>query len=65
MGPTRNGHVEVMEWWKQSGYRVEYKTCDIEEGLEDSSGGSIRTWWAKNGLNLGMGTSEWMKVKVL
>ncbi|KAL8791693.1 MAG: hypothetical protein Q9195_005700 [Heterodermia aff. obscurata] len=65
VGPTRNGHVEVMEWWKQSGYRVEYKTCDIEEALEDSSGGSIRTWWAQNGLNLGMGTSEWMKVKVL
>ncbi|KAL8872142.1 MAG: hypothetical protein Q9174_002176 [Haloplaca sp. 1 TL-2023] len=69
VGPTRNGHVEVLEWWKKSGYRVEYKTCDIEEALEDSVGGpketSIRNWWALNGLNLGVGTSEWMKVKVL
>ncbi|KAL9602302.1 MAG: hypothetical protein Q9179_002586 [Wetmoreana sp. 5 TL-2023] len=69
VGPTRNGHVDVLEWWKKSGYRVEYKTCDIEEALEDSIGGqretSIRTWWARNGLNLGVGTSEWMKVKVL
>ncbi len=69
VGPTKNGHVDVLEWWKQSKYTVEYKTCDIEEALEDSWGGSgedrIRAWWARNGLNLGVGTSEWMKVKVL
>ena len=69
VGPTKNGHVEVLEWWKQSMYTVEYKTCDIEEALEDSIGGSgedgIRAWWARNGLNLGVGTSEWMKVKTL
>ena len=69
VGPTKNEHVDVLEWWKTSGYRVEYKTCDIEEALEDSRGGSgedeIRRWWAKNGLNLGVGTSEWMKVKIL
>lgn len=69
VGPTKNGHVDVLEWWKQSKYTVEYKTCDIEEALEDSleeSGGDrIRAWWARNGLNLGIGTSEWMKVQVL
>ena len=69
VGPTKNGHVEVLEWWKQSMYTVEYKTCDIEEALEDSLGGpvedGIRAWWARNGLNLGVGTSEWMKVKTL
>lgn len=69
VGPTKNGHVDVLEWWKHSQYTVEYKTCDIEEALEDSLGGSgedwIRAWWARNGLNLGVGTSEWMKVKVL
>ncbi|KAL8715753.1 MAG: hypothetical protein Q9220_000420 [cf. Caloplaca sp. 1 TL-2023] len=69
VGPTKNGHVDVLEWWKQSGYRVEYKTCDIEEALEDIVEGPreilIRSWWAKNGLNLGVGTSEWMKVKIL
>ena len=69
VGPTKNGHMDVLEWWKQSKYTVEYKTCDIEEALEDSLEESgedrIRAWWARNGLNLGVGTSEWMKVKVL
>ncbi|KAI9759332.1 MAG: hypothetical protein M1835_000396 [Candelina submexicana] len=69
VGPTKNGHRDVLEWWKKSGFRVEYKTCDIEEALEDSLGGfgeeQVKVWWARNGLNLGVGTSEWMKVKVL
>ncbi|KAI9718764.1 MAG: hypothetical protein M1812_003938 [Candelaria pacifica] len=69
VGPTKNGHRDVLEWWKKSGFRVEYKTCDIEEALEDSLGGvgeeQVKVWWAKSGLNLGVGTSEWMKVKVL
>ena len=69
VGPTKNGHMDVLEWWKQSRYTVEYKPCDIEEALEDSLEESgedrIRAWWARNGLNLGVGTSEWMKVKVL
>ncbi|KAI4158164.1 MAG: hypothetical protein LQ342_007708 [Letrouitia transgressa] len=68
VGPTKNGHADVLEWWKQSRYRVEYKTCDIEEALEDSVGGKetrIREWWGRNGLNLGVGISEWMKTKVL
>jgi hypothetical protein len=69
VGPTMMGHADVLEWWKRSGLKVEYKTCDIEEALEDGvegdAGESVRKWWAANGLNLGMGTSEWMKVKVL
>ncbi|KAK2796541.1 hypothetical protein FQN51_009321 [Onygenales sp. PD_10] len=68
VGATKNGHVEVLEWWKRSGLRVEFKTCDIEEALEDAVAGAeqrARTWWARNGLNLGVGTNEWMKVKVL
>lgn len=70
VGPTKNGHAHVLQWWKGSGYRVEYKTCDIEEALEDCLGGRegegrVRRWWARNGLNLGVGTSEWMQVKVL
>jgi hypothetical protein len=71
--PTKNGHVEVLEWWKnfsKGGARVEYKTCDIEEALEDSVGSEgetfeVKKWWAQNGLNLGVGVSEWTKVKVL
>ncbi|KAI9712790.1 MAG: hypothetical protein M1820_001412 [Bogoriella megaspora] len=80
---TKAGHVEVLEWWatvargqmrgsggaRPRGVRVEYKTCEIEEALEDGvegdRGDQIRRWWARNGLNLGLGTSEWMKTKVL
>jgi hypothetical protein len=83
VGPTKNGFVRVLEWWRRqtSGedwgwegkrLKVEYKTCDIEEALEDSvrlAGGEgedeVRKWWARNGLNLGVGTSEWMEIKTL
>ncbi len=76
--PTKNGHVEVLEWWKRfskgedgrPGVRVEYKTCDIEEALEDSVGSEkvsfeVKRWWAVNGLNLGVQVREWTRVKVL
>jgi len=76
--PTKNGHVEVLQWWKdfsrgdegRPAGRVEYKTCDIEEALEDSVGSpgqedAVKRWWAKNGLNLGVDVSEWTKVKIL
>ncbi|KAF1981974.1 flavo protein [Aulographum hederae CBS 113979] len=66
---TKTGHANVLEWWRRSGLRVEYKICDIEEALEDGVGGEagkgVRRWWARNGLNLGVGTSEWMQTKVL
>lgn len=70
VGPTKNGHDNILDWWRRSGLRVEFKTCDIEEALEDAdpvSGaeGRVRAWWARNGLNLGVGTSEWMETKVL
>uniref|UniRef100_A0A2D3VEN3 Related to SIS2 protein (Cycle-specific gene control) n=1 Tax=Ramularia collo-cygni TaxID=112498 RepID=A0A2D3VEN3_9PEZI len=69
VGATKSGNVKVLEWWKKSGLKVEYKTCDVEEALEDGDEGErgteVRRWWAKNGLNLGVGTSEWMKTKVL
>lgn len=73
VGPTKHGHAAVLEWWKEASrkwnLRVEYKTCDIEEAMEDAVGGGgegeVREWWARNGLNLGVGTGEWMKVKTL
>lgn len=69
VGATKNGHADVLEWWKKSGLSVEYKTCDIEEAMEDAVGGGgegqVREWWSRNGLNLGVGTGEWMKVKTL
>ncbi|CAG8960848.1 hypothetical protein HYFRA_00002385 [Hymenoscyphus fraxineus] len=72
--PTKNGHVDVLEWWRafsrETGVRVEYKTCDIEEALEDSVGSEaevdrIKRWWVTNGLNLGVQVSEWTKLKLL
>jgi hypothetical protein len=73
VGATKNGHAGVLQWWKEfsrkSGLNVEYKTCDIEEAMEDAVGGGgegeVREWWGRNGLNLGVGTGEWMKVKTL
>ncbi|KAK0641024.1 hypothetical protein B0T16DRAFT_418953 [Cercophora newfieldiana] len=76
---TYHAHIPVLEWWRKyahgelpgmngrKGKRVEYKTMDVEEALEDSLGDQtiVRRWWAENGLNLGLGTSEWMKVRHL
>jgi len=75
--PTYHAHIAVLEWWRKythgelpgmngrKGKRVEYKTMDIEEALEDSLGDQtkVRRWWAENGLNLGLDTTEWMKVR--
>ncbi|KAK3350069.1 flavoprotein [Lasiosphaeria hispida] len=77
--PTYHAHIPVLEWWRKyahgelpgmngrKGKPVEYKTMDIEEALEDSLGDQsrVRRWWAENGLNLGLGTTEWMKVRHL
>lgn len=77
--PTYHAHIPVLEWWRKyahgelpgmngrKGKRVEYKTMDVEEALEDSLGDQtkVRRWWAENGLNLGLGTSEWMKIRSL
>ncbi|OXV07728.1 hypothetical protein Egran_04511 [Elaphomyces granulatus] len=68
VGPTKNGHDEILEWWRSSGLHVEFKTCDIEEALEDADPRAeerVRSWWTRNGLNLGVGPSEWMRIKVL
>ena len=76
---TYHAHIPVLEWWRQyahgelpgmggrKGNRVEYKTMDVEEALEDSLGDQtkVRRWWAENGLNLGLDTSEWMKIRYL
>lgn len=93
VGPTKNGFVRVLEWWRRQTLgsdgadgdngavtdagegkrlKVEYKTCDIEEALEDSvemegSEGEVevRRWWGRNGLNLEVATGEWMELKSL
>ena len=74
-----NAHIRVLDWWRDYAHaalpgmngrrakRVEYRTMDIEEALEDSLGDqtAVRRWWAESGLNLGLGTSEWMKPRYL
>ena len=76
---TTHQHVEVLEWWKQyahgtlpgmhgRGFKVEYRTCNIEEALEDSMGGNkdgVGQWWVENGLNLGLRNMEWMLMRAL
>ncbi|KAL8305531.1 hypothetical protein RB597_003677 [Gaeumannomyces tritici] len=77
--PTVHSYIDVLEWWRlyargelpgmggRPAKKVEYRTMDIEEALEDSLGDQtrVRRWWAENGLNLGLGTSEWMKSRYL
>lgn len=77
--PTFHSCIEVLEWWKKYAHgelpgmegrrakRVEYKSADIEEALEDSLGDQkkVRRWWAENGLNPSLGMNEWMKVRYL
>lgn len=76
---TLKADTAVLDWWRRyahgelpgmngrPGRRVEYRTMDIEEALEDARGDQteIRRWWAENGLNLGLGTSEWMRPRCL
>ncbi|KAF4776267.1 flavoprotein [Colletotrichum scovillei] len=76
--PTIHQHIGVLEWWRKFAYgelegmegrkhRVEYRTCDIEEALEDSIGDQepVRKWWASNGLNLSIRNLEWMRPRYL
>ena len=77
--PTYHSHIAVLDWWKKYAHgelpgmdgrrckRVEYRTMDIEEALEDSLGDQtrVRRWWAESGFNPGLGMSEWMKTKYL
>lgn len=76
--PTVHGYVGVLEWWRKFAHGelegmegrthpVEFRTCNIEEALEDSVGDQqgVRQWWAQNGLNLGVRNEEWLKTRYL
>jgi hypothetical protein len=73
-----HGYVGVLEWWRKFAHGelegmegrehpVEFRTCNIEEALEDSVGDQrgVRQWWAQNGLNLGVRNEEWLKTRYL
>ncbi|PHH73716.1 hypothetical protein CDD80_3619 [Ophiocordyceps camponoti-rufipedis] len=75
---TIHQHVEVLEWWRQFAHGelegmdgrkqpVEFRTCNIEEALEDSIGDQreARRWWAQYGLDLRMRNQEWLQTRYL
>ncbi|KAF7553184.1 hypothetical protein G7Z17_g3813 [Cylindrodendrum hubeiense] len=76
--PTIYQHVAVLDWWRMFAHgeldgmegrkqMVEFRTCNIEEALEDSIGdqSTVRRWWTQNGLNLGLRNEEWLKTRYL
>jgi hypothetical protein len=66
-GATKFNKREVLEWWDKTGLPIQYRTCDIEEALEDSlmGGEAVREWWAKKGVNFRTNDKEWMKLRYL
>jgi hypothetical protein len=78
LAPTVHQHIGVLEWWRKFAHgelegmegrkqAVEFRTCNIEEALEDSIGdqSAVRKWWMQNGLNLGLRNEEWIKTRYL
>jgi hypothetical protein len=78
LAPTVHQHIGVLEWWRKFAHgelegmegrkqAVEFRTCNIEEALEDSIGdqSTVRKWWMQNGLNLGLRNEEWIKTRYL
>ncbi|TWU75085.1 hypothetical protein ED733_006846 [Metarhizium rileyi] len=80
LSSTIHQHVDVLEWWRKFAHgelegmdgrkqSVEFRTCNIEEALEDSIGDSdqnrARKWWAQYGLDLGMRNEEWLQTRYL
>jgi hypothetical protein len=78
VSPTIFKHLAVLEWWRNFAHgelegmegrkqMVEFRTCNIEEALEDSIGdqSAVRRWWTQNGLNLGLRDEEWLKTRYL
>lgn len=75
---TIHQHVAVLDWWRKFAHGeldgmegrthpVEFRTCNIEEALEDSIGDQslVRKWWAQNGLDLRLRNEDWLKTKYL
>lgn len=77
--PTLCSHLKVLDWWVGYAHgqlpgmdgrrakKVEYRMMDIEEALEDAHGDqtAVRRWWAEHGLNLALGTTQWMTPREL
>jgi len=67
IGATKFNRREVLEWWDKTGLPIQYRTCDIEEALEDSlmGGEAVREWWGRKGVNFRTNDKEWMKLRYL
>ncbi|KFG84982.1 hypothetical protein MANI_018567 [Metarhizium anisopliae] len=80
LSSTIHQHVDVLEWWRRFAHGelqgmegrkqpVEFRTCNIEEALEDSIGdpdqNPARKWWARYGLDLRMRNEEWLQTRYL
>ncbi|KAK2613036.1 hypothetical protein QQS21_000965 [Conoideocrella luteorostrata] len=80
LSSTIHQHVHVLEWWRKFAHGelegmegrkqlVEFRTCNIEEALEDSIGDQdqnrARKWWARYGLDLRMRNEEWLQTRYL
>lgn len=77
--PTLCSHLSVLDWWVGYAHgqlpgmdgrrakKVQYRMMDIEEALEDAHGDQtpVRRWWAEHGLNLALGTTQWMTPREL
>lgn len=53
--PTKRCHIQVLEWWKQSGYTVMYRREAIRNALASvhrmgQNGVEVKAWWTSNGL---------------
>ncbi|KIM33188.1 hypothetical protein M408DRAFT_61155, partial [Serendipita vermifera MAFF 305830] len=67
VGATRHNKPQTLEWWSRSGFPVQYRPCDIEEALEEATGGgaAVRKWWEKKGVDFGANYAEWTKYQSL
>lgn len=66
-GATKYNRPDVLEWWDKSGLPIQYRTCDIEEALEDAliAGEAARNWWKKKGVDFNTNDKEWIKLQLL
>ena len=67
VGATRHNKPNSLQWWLESGLPIQYRPCDIEEALEEATGGGaqVRAWWEKRGVDFGANYAEWTKYQSL
>lgn len=48
---SANGHVEILEWWKQSGLELKY-TQNAMDSASHNGHTAVLDWWVNSGLRL-------------